>query len=244
MRAWMFSSAMSGSVPVERLGEQRRRRPPSASSIGSSMQLDAEVRRRSCAASRLRVLATSRARASTTQVDALGAERVDRDQRDQRRVDPAGEAEHDALEAVLLDVVAQAEAQRRVDLGLGLEQLGASGRRRLAAAGDRRARASWTTGGSATGAAAAGGARRRGGACRAGARAATVARVDVADDQAPPRTAGRARPARRPGRRRRCGRRRPARPGRRRGCRTRPRRGCRARAGPASARARAPLPTW
>ena len=60
----------------------------------------------------------------TTQVDALGAERVDGDQRDQRRVDAAGERQHDALEAVLLDVVAQAEPERRVDLGDRLERLG------------------------------------------------------------------------------------------------------------------------
>ncbi len=50
--------------------------------------------------------------------DALGAERVSGQAGDERRVDPAGEAEHDALEAVLAHVVAQAERERAVDLGL------------------------------------------------------------------------------------------------------------------------------
>ena len=45
-------------------------------------------------------------------------------QRDERRVDPAREAEHDVLEAVLVDVVAHAEHERGVDLGVGVEQLG------------------------------------------------------------------------------------------------------------------------
>ena len=53
---------------------------------------------------------------------ALGAERVDGDQRHERRVDPAREAEDDALEAVLLDVVAHPERERRVDLRYGREQ--------------------------------------------------------------------------------------------------------------------------
>ena len=50
---------------------------------------------------------------------ALGAERVGGDQRGQRRVDPARQRDHHALEAVLLDVVAQPGAERGVHLGLG-----------------------------------------------------------------------------------------------------------------------------
>ena len=56
---------------------------------------------------------------------ALGAERVGGQAGDERGVDPPGEAEDDVGEAVLLDVVAQSEHQRRVDLGLfGRDRLG------------------------------------------------------------------------------------------------------------------------
>ena len=48
----------------------------------------------------------------------LGAERVRGEAADQRRVNPTGEAEHHVGESVLAHVVAQAEAQRGVDLGL------------------------------------------------------------------------------------------------------------------------------
>ncbi len=54
-----------------------------------------------------------------TQVTRSAPERVDREQRHQRGVDAAGEAEHHPLEAVLVDVVAEAGAQRGVDLRLG-----------------------------------------------------------------------------------------------------------------------------
>ena len=47
---------------------------------------------------------------------ALGAERLDRERRRQRRVDPAREADHDVAEAVLVDVVAQAELEREPHL--------------------------------------------------------------------------------------------------------------------------------
>jgi hypothetical protein len=40
---------------------------------------------------------------------ALGAERIGRHRRAQRRIDAAGKTEHDALEAVLVDVIAQPE---------------------------------------------------------------------------------------------------------------------------------------
>ena len=68
---------------------------------------------------------------------ALGAERIDRHRRAQRGIDAAGEAEHDALEAVLVDVVAQAEHAGGV---VGL--LGILGRRdRPVRAAPRSARA-------------------------------------------------------------------------------------------------------
>ena len=72
---------------------------------------------------------------------ALGAERVGRDAGDERRVDSAGEAEHDVREPVLLDVVAQSEAERGVDLRLDRrEQLGdRRGSRRPRGAGAVRA---------------------------------------------------------------------------------------------------------
>ncbi len=55
--------------------------------------------------------------------DVLGAERVGGEQRDQGRVDPAREGDADVPEAVLADVVAEAEDQRPVDLGAVLERL-------------------------------------------------------------------------------------------------------------------------
>ena len=56
--------------------------------------------------------------------DPLGAEGVDREQRDERRVDAARERQPDMPEAVLGDVVAQAEDERAVDLGEVGERLG------------------------------------------------------------------------------------------------------------------------
>ena len=54
---------------------------------------------------------------------ALRPERVDRERRDERRVDPAGEPEHDVAEAVLADVVAEGEHERPPHLlELGLER--------------------------------------------------------------------------------------------------------------------------
>ena len=47
---------------------------------------------------------------------ALRPERVDRERRDERRVDPAREPEHDVAEAVLADVVAQREHEREPHL--------------------------------------------------------------------------------------------------------------------------------
>ena len=116
MRACRFSSVRSGASPAnsrpERLvvglarparsaARARARRAPPASARASSW-----VRR------------GGEARGHDRRAHALGAERVGGEAGDERRVDPAGEAEHDVREAVLLDVVAQAERERRVDLGL------------------------------------------------------------------------------------------------------------------------------
>ena len=72
-------------------------------------------------------------------VHALGSQRVGGDAGDQRGVDPAGETEHHVSEPVLLHVIAQADRQRRVDLGLGIE-LGGEALRRRRAVGPRRER--------------------------------------------------------------------------------------------------------
>ena len=45
-------------------------------------------------------------------MDALRAQRLDRQRGRQRRVDPAGDRDHDVAEAVLVDVVAEAELER------------------------------------------------------------------------------------------------------------------------------------
>ena len=115
MRACRFSSVMSGSRPAKR----------SASSVVVDLhrgrdreleELDAEA-----LGERPRVVLGAGGgvvRGHAHAGHALGPERVDRDQRHQRGVDPAREPDHDALEAVLLDVVARAERERGVDLGL------------------------------------------------------------------------------------------------------------------------------
>ena len=55
-------------------------------------------------------------------VHVLGAERVDRDRGDERRVDPAREADQHVGEAVLAHVVTRAEHERFVDLVHRLER--------------------------------------------------------------------------------------------------------------------------
>ena len=50
-------------------------------------------------------------------VDVVAADGVGRDRRDQGRVDATGHGDGDGPEAVLAHVVAQADGQRRVDLG-------------------------------------------------------------------------------------------------------------------------------
>ena len=82
------------------------------SSIGMRQQSDAET-----VGDGLRFLHAHLARERRRQPDAEhapGTERVDRDGGAQRRVDAAGQAEHDSRETVLRDVVSQADNQRAV----------------------------------------------------------------------------------------------------------------------------------
>ncbi len=58
-------------------------------------------------------------------MDLAGAQRIDRDGGRQGRIDTAGHAEHDAGEAVLADIVAQAQHHRGIDFGqVGLGRVG------------------------------------------------------------------------------------------------------------------------
>jgi hypothetical protein len=49
-------------------------------------------------------------------MDAIRPESVDAERGRERRVDPAGEADHDVAEAVLLDVVVEPEGERQPHL--------------------------------------------------------------------------------------------------------------------------------
>ena len=89
---------------------------------GDRAVLDAEVRREllGVAARVVRRVARRHGHA----VDPIGAERVDRDDRHERGVDPARQPDHHVGEAVLLDVVAGAEHQRLVHLLVAAEEVG------------------------------------------------------------------------------------------------------------------------
>ena len=62
-------------------------------------------------------------------VHAFGAERLDRERGDERRVDPAGDADDDLLEAVLAHVVARARARARAASARGRRRNGVERRR-------------------------------------------------------------------------------------------------------------------
>ncbi len=141
----MFSAARSGSEG--RVGSrgsgspaaQSSRPPPNASErallvLGHRRldrdldQLGAEVggdipRVRLCFNARMR-------RGHHHAADVLGAERVDGEQGDEGGVDAAREGDADVAEAVLAHVVAQAEGERRVDLGEVGQRLGEPARAR------------------------------------------------------------------------------------------------------------------
>ena len=96
-------------------GPRRPRRAPPRSSPSSARSAARGARTPRLAASAwasLRVPARGVRRGHRHAGDAVGAERVDGHQRDERRVDPAAEPEHDVLEAVLARVVARAEHER------------------------------------------------------------------------------------------------------------------------------------
>ena len=168
-------------------------------------------------------------------VHVLRPERVDSERGDERRVDAAGEAQHDVAEAVLADVVVQREheaAAHLLELRLERDDQPADLRpaSRLPARARRpRARARPR-------------ARGRSERRRTSRRRRPIASLGSRStiEHAPPRSPGRA-PAPRPRRRaRRSGRRRGARPDRRRGCRRRGRRSCPGRGSRASPRAPRP----
>ena len=118
--------------PARRRRGSRRRRPSRRRSAGRA------ARFRGCGRGGGRRPGSRRSSAgrASPRRHAVGAERVDGDQRDERGVDAAGEAEDDRAEAVLLDVVAEAEEERGVDLVEVAERLLDAGPRR---GGRRRA---------------------------------------------------------------------------------------------------------
>ena len=162
--------------------------------------------------------------------DVLGAERVDGDGGDEAGVDAAGEGDQRLLEAVLVHVVARAEDERVVDLGL----VGERGRDRgsTGALPERREVELIESGGPRG--------RRfvelllaRRGSCRC---APEVCQRRSTTSRSSSNIVGAGERARRSGRRRSSCRRRRARPGRRPGSRSRRRRRCRGRGRRACAR--------
>ena len=121
MRAWRFSSAMPGSVPSK--GSAR------ASLVGGHRlgdrdldQLGAEVLGDRAGVALGLVAGVGGGHDDALQ--ALGADGVGGDLGDQRGVDAAREADDDVGEAVLADVVAHAEGEGGVDLGVLVEAVG------------------------------------------------------------------------------------------------------------------------
>ena len=98
----------------ERRARACRANAACAASIGTVTVADAEVGREQLGVGDAAVAREARRHEHAD--DVLGPERVDRDRRDERRVDAAGEADQHVAEAVLAHVVARAEHQRLVDL--------------------------------------------------------------------------------------------------------------------------------
>ncbi len=109
----MFSSVASGVRPVEDMPE-RLLRLRDRSGDGQNVVADAEFFRelRGIAQAPFARIAGGKRDAP----DAFRPERLGGDHGDERRVDAAGEAEHDRLEAALGDVVAHAEDERAEEL--------------------------------------------------------------------------------------------------------------------------------
>ena len=113
MRACRFSSVRSRLAPGERLRERRV--------VGLDHRLDRDLAEVDAErlGELLRVAARRLGRVARRHRDAvhaLGAERLDAQRRGQRRVDPAGEPDHDVAEAVLRHVVVQPELEREPHL--------------------------------------------------------------------------------------------------------------------------------
>ncbi len=68
-----------------------------------------------CSAASSLLILRGIARGHRHRMHALGAQRIDRDAQRQRRIDAAGESQHHARKAVLVDIVARALHQRAVD---------------------------------------------------------------------------------------------------------------------------------
>ena len=98
MRLCRFSSVRSGSRPSND-GASRSRKAAKASSIGISPVVDAEVDGEVLGVGPRAVARVARRHGDA--VDVVGAERVGRDAGHQRRVDAAGQPDHDVGEAVL-----------------------------------------------------------------------------------------------------------------------------------------------
>ena len=126
MRAWMFSSVTSRAGPGEGVVQRAVHAPASQASIGS-----VSVAMPRCAASASESSTLPPARKRRRHQDAEDVRSApsasDGDGRGERRVDAAGEAEHDAREAALARVVARAEHQRAPDFRFGVE-IGRPGR--------------------------------------------------------------------------------------------------------------------
>ena len=107
--AWRFSSARSGSRPAKGSASTESN-ASTTGSIGSSRKSQPRfsASRRASVACPLRRVAGRHRDA----VDTLGAERLDGERGSDRRVDPARDADDDLVEAVLADVVAEAEDER------------------------------------------------------------------------------------------------------------------------------------
>ena len=120
MRACRFSSVRSGSRPANGSASAASK-ACIIGSIGSSssstprFSREPAARRRACPREEY-------GDGIVTHVTQSGPSASTAIERDERRVDPAAEAEHDALEAVLARVVARAEHERAVDLVDVVEQ--------------------------------------------------------------------------------------------------------------------------
>ena len=112
MRDWMFSSVVSG-ARLANTGASMWWKASTAGSIGTSSRRMPE--QGGAGGGIVEAVARGVARGHHHRVDALGPERIDRDRGREGRVDAARQAEHHAGEAVLGDIVVQAQDHGAVD---------------------------------------------------------------------------------------------------------------------------------